>query len=234
MNISQDRQMFSSGILRLVGYGLLTMAGVDLVFLLIPFKLMNPTWEFQTMGAIVERIPVTLLGLTLVYYGEREDRAPIERLLLRWLSRLSLVAAILLVLMIPLSITDSFRIYYQHNAGINAKVVSQIDILQDFKQQLKNAKSSTEIERIIVNKSRQTVDIPDSIDHQKLKTDIITSLQKNQNDLSDQAKYLRYKKKSMLLTNCIKWNLGALISACLFFFIWKTTLWARLEVDLED
>ena len=234
MNISQDRQIFSSGILRLVGYGLLTMALVDLIFLLIPFKLMNPTWEFQTMGAIVERIPVTLLGMMLVYYGERDNRAPIERFLLRWLSRLSLVAAILLVLMIPLSITNSFRIYYQHNAGINAQVVGKVDALQNFKQQLETANSSAEIEEIIARQSKQPINIPDSIDPQKLKTDIINSLQKNQNNLSDRAQSLRSEKRGLLLKKCIKWNLGALISACLFFFIWKTTLWARLEVDLGD
>ena len=234
MNISQDRQIFSSGILRLVGYGLLTMALVDFIFLLIPFKLMNPAWEFQTMGAIVERIPVTLLGMMLVYYGERDYRAPIERFLLRWLSRLSLVAAILLVLMIPLSITKSFRIYYQHNAGINAQVVSKVDVLQSFKQQLETANSSQEIEGIIAKQSQKPINIPESVDPQKLKTDIINSLQENQDRLRDRAKSLRSEQKGMLLKNCIKWNLGALISACLFFFIWKSTLWARLEVDLED
>ena len=234
MNISQERQIFSSGILRLVGYGLLLMAFVDFVFLLIPFKLMNPAWEFQTMGAIVERIPVTLLGMVLVYYGERDDRAPVERIVLRWLSRLSLVVAVLLLLSIPLSITNSFRIYYQHKAGMNAQVVSKVDVLQNFKEQLESVNTSQEITAILAKQSQQAVKIPESVDPQKLKTDIIDSLQKNQDDLRDRFNVIRSQKRSMLLKNCIKWNLGALISACLFFAIWKTTLWARLEVDLED
>ena len=74
----QARQLFSSGILRLVGYGLLVMAIIDLLFLLIPPQLMNPLWEFQTMGAIVERIPVTLLGIVLVYYGEKAIALPLK------------------------------------------------------------------------------------------------------------------------------------------------------------
>jgi hypothetical protein len=234
MNITQNRQIFSSGILRLVGYGLLLMALVDLIFLLIPFKFMNPTWEFQTMGAIIERIPVTLLGIMLVYYGERDDRAPIERFVLRWLSRASLVAAILLVLMIPLSITDSFRIYYQYNAGINTNIVKNIDILQNFKQQLKVANSSEAITQIIAKQSSRQIDIPESVNPQKLKTDIINSLQKNQDDLRQQSQAMRSEQKRMLLKSCLKWNLGALISACLFFLIWKSTLWARLEVNQED
>ena len=234
MNISRDRQVFSSGILRLVGYGLLIMALVDFIFLLIPLKLMNPSWELQTIGAIVERIPVTLLGMVLVYYGERDDRAPIERFLLRWLSRLSLVFAILLLLMIPLSITNSFRIYYQHNAEINTKVVSQIDVLQDFQEKFKTANSSQQISSILAKQTQQPINIPESVNPQKLKTDIVNNLQKNQDRLRSQAQSLRSEKKATLLKNCIKWNLGALVAACLFFCIWKSTLWARLEINLED
>ena len=236
MNISQDRQVFvfSSGILRLVGYGLLIMALVDFIFLLIPLKLMNPVWEFQTIGAIIERIPITLLGMVFVYYGERDDRAPIERFILRWLSRLSLVFSVLLLLMIPLSVTSSFRIYYQHNAQINARVVSQIDVIQDFQEKFKTANTSQQISAILAEQTQQPIDIPKSTNPQKLKTDIVNSLQKNENELRNRAKSLRSAKQAMLLKNCIKWNLGALIAACLFFCIWKTTFWARLEVDLED
>ncbi len=106
----KERLIFSSGILRLVGYGLLLMAAVDIFFLLIPPQLMNPIWEFETMGTLIERIPVTLLGVVLIFYGERSDRAPIETLLLKVASWLSLISAIFLLLMIPLSINNGFRI----------------------------------------------------------------------------------------------------------------------------
>jgi competence protein ComGC len=234
MNITQDRQVFSSGILRLVGYGLLVMALVDILFLLIPPQLMNPVWEFQTMGAIIERIPVTLLGIVLVYYGERSDRAPIERFILRWLSWLSLAAAILLFLMIPLSITDSFRIDYQQNAGVNAQVVSQIDTIQAFKDELKTANSVAEIGVILQKQANQKVNIPKSVNTQKLKTNIFKSLEENQANLRNQVRSFRSQKRSNLIKNCLKWNLGALVASILFFLIWKSTLWARLATDLED
>jgi len=234
MNITQDRQVFSSGILRLVGYGLLLMALLDILFLLIPPQLMNPVWEFQTMGAIIERIPVTLLGIVLVYYGERSDRAPIERFILKWLSWLSLAAAILLFLMIPLSITDSFRIYYQQNAGVNAQVVSQIDTIQAFKDELKTANSVAEIGVILQKQANQKVNIPKSVNTQKLKTDIFKSLEDNQANLRNQVRSFRSEKRLDLIKNCLKWNLGALIASILFFLIWKSTLWARLTTDLED
>lgn len=230
----QERRIFSSGILRLVGYGLLGMAMVDILFLIIPPQLMNPLWEFQTMGAIVERIPVTLLGIVLVYYGEKSDRAPIEAILLKCISWLTLVAAILMLLMIPLNISNSFRIYHQHNAKANAQFVSQNDTIQQFKEQLKAANSKDEIEVVLQQQAKQQVSIPDSVDTKKLKTDILTSVQNNQDNITSQAQTFRAQKRSLLLKKCLKWNLGALIASILFFLIWKSTGWARVKLYFNE
>ena len=230
MTILQDREtsVFSSGILRLVGYGLLLMAVVDLTFLLIPPQLMNPLWEFQTVGAIIERIPVALLGIVLVYYGERSDRAPIEAFVLKALSWLSLISAILLLLVIPLNISNSFRIYHQQNATANAQFVSQKEAIEQFKQQLETANSKDEIGVILQQQAQQKVNIPDSVNTQKLKTNILTNLQNNQDNITSQVQAFRAQKHSLLLKKCLKWNLGALIAAILFFLIWKSTGWARV------
>lgn len=236
MTILQDRekQIFSSGILRLVGYGLLVMAFVDLFFLLIPPQLMNPLWEFQTVGAIVERIPVTLLGIVLVYYGERSDRAPVETLILKGLSWLSLVAAIFLLLVIPLNISNSFRIYHHHNATANAQFVNQKDTIERFKEQLEAANSKAEIGAVLQQQAKQEVSIPDSVNTAKLKTSILTNLQNNQDSITNQAESFRNQKRSLLIKKCLKWNLGALIASILFFLIWKSTGWARLKVVIEE
>ncbi|MGB5635685.1 MAG: HpsJ family protein [Waterburya sp.] len=226
----QERQVFSSGILRLVGYGLLLMAVVDVSFLLIPPQLMNSLWMFQTMGAIVERIPIALLGLVLVYYGEKSDRAPIETTILKGLSWFSLLAAILLMLMIPLNISNGLGVYNQHNAKANAQFVSQKETIEQFKEQLKAADSKDEIGVILQQQAKQKVNIPDSVNTQKLKTDIIANLQNNQDSITNQLEAFRAQKRSLLLKQGLKWNLGALISSILFFLIWKSTGWTRRMV----
>lgn len=235
MTILQDKErlIFSSGMLRLVGYGLLLMAIVDIFFLLIPPQLMNPLWEFETMGSIIERIPVTLLGMVLVYYGEKSDRAPIETLLLKITSWLSLVASILLLLMIPLSINNGFRIYYQQNAEVNTQFVSQKETIEKYKEQLKIASSKEEIQNILQQQAQQKIEIPKSINSQELKTDILQKLQKNQDTITDQVKSFRTQKRTLILKKCLRWNLGGLISAILFFLIWKSTGWARIQAN-ED
>ena len=235
MTILQDKErlIFSSGILRLVGYGLLLMAIVDIFFLLIPPQLMDPVWEFETMGTIIERIPVTLLGVVLIYYGERSDRAPIETLLLKISSWLSLFAAIFLLLMIPLSINNGFRIYNQQNAQANAQFVSQKDTIEQYKEQLNLANSTEDIQNILQQQAKQRVEIPNSVNTQKLKTDILQKLQKNQETISEQAKTFRNQKRTLILKKCLRWNLGGLISAILFFLIWKSTGWARIKVEMK-
>jgi len=213
--------------LRLVGYGLLSIAIVNLLFLLIPFQLASPLWEFQTMGAMVERVPVALLGMVLIYYGEQCDRAPLEAIILRLLSWFSLLIAITLILTIPLSVSDSFQIYNQHDATADAQFVSQKDTIEQFKQQLKAVNSKEEIGAILQQQARQQINIPDSINIKKLKTDIITNLQNNQDSIISQVEAFRGQKKSLLLKKCLEWNLGALIASILFFMIWKSTGWAR-------
>lgn len=229
MNIYKEQQIFSSGILRLVGYGLLLMASIDFLFLLIPLQLMNPSWEFQTLGAMIERIPVTLLAMVLIFYGERDTRAPVEVYVLKYLSRLCLVVSIVLILSIPLSITNSFRIYNQHNAEINVSLVNQADAAKKLKNNLQSSNTSTEISNALQKQTGKKIIIPDSVNAQKLKTEILDNLQVSQQQLLDRAQTSRAEKRFILRKNCIKWNLGAAIASILFFMLWKSTLWARLE-----
>ncbi len=218
----QERRVFSSGILRLVGYGLLLLAVVDVSCLLISPELMNPWWEFQTMGAVVERLPFTLLGIVLVYYGTRSDRPPIETNMLKLLSWLCLLTAILLMLMIPLNIYNGLRIYHQRNATADTQSISQKDAIQQFKEQLEAADSKAEIRAILQQQAKQQVNIPDSVNPQKLKTDIITNLQHNQDRITSQALTFRAQKRSLLVKKSLKWNLGALVASILFLMISKS------------
>ena len=231
----QERRVFSSGILRFVGYSLLLMTVVNVSFLLISApQSITPLWEFQTMGAIVERIPVTLLGMVFVYYGKRSDRTPIEAILLQVLSWGSLLAAILLILIVPLNISNGFKIYNQHDVTANAMFDSQKATIQQFKEQLAATDSQAEIGAILAHGAKQQVNIPDSVNIQKLKADIIVNLEHNQDGITSQSEAFRAQKHSLLFKKCLKWNLGALISSILFFIIWKSTIWARSMVDQPD
>ncbi|MEN9520469.1 MAG: hypothetical protein RLZZ381_3057 [Cyanobacteriota bacterium] len=224
---SQKRQVFSSSILRLVGYGLLLLAVVDLLLLRMPAQT-YPLSQLQTMGAFIERTPFTLLAIVLIFSGPKSDRSFIEVILLKVFSWVSLIAAVVLILVIPLNINNSWRIYNQHDATTDAQFMRQRDNLQQFQQQLAAADSKNEIAAILQQQARQTVNIPESANLQKLKTDIIANLQNHQDNITSQIEVFRAQKSSLLLKQCLKWNLGASIASILFFMIWKSTKWARL------
>ena len=236
MTILQNReiQVSFSGILRLVGYGLLIMAVVNVSFLLIHPQLRDPLWEFQTLGAIIERIPFTLLGIVLVYYGEKSDkpsgmaslRAPIETSILKSLSWFSLISAIVLLLAIPLNISNSFRLYYQQNVTNSSQSNPQKNAIEHFRQQLETVNTRDGIKAILQQQAQ--IDIPASVDIKNLKTNILIDLQNDRDNITAQIRAFRAQKRSLLFKKCLRWNFGASIAAILFFLIWKSTSWARI------
>ena len=234
INFFKEQQIFSIAVLRLVGYGLIAMALIDYISIIIPPQLMNPVWEFQTIGSIIERIPVMLLGIAFVFWGERENRTPVETVLLKSLSWFTLAMAIFLLLTFPLNIINGFRIYYNNNAQVNVRITQRVEALNRFQTELESAESIAQISNVLQQQTKSRVNIPDSIDKNQLKTDILQSLTKNQNQLKSQAASLRASKAKTILKHGIKWNLGALISAFIFFFIWQHTFWARIKYQPED
>ena len=230
MTILQDREtrIFSS-ILRLVGYGLLLITVVNISFLLIPLQLMNPLWEFQTVGAIVERTPFVLLGMVLVCYGQTSDRASIELFLLKGLSWFSLISAIVLLLVIPLNINNSLQVYYQNNVINSDRFIIKENIIEQFEEQLSFANSQEEIITIIQQQA-QNINISESINIEKLKDNILVVLQNHRNNINSQLQAFKAQKRLLLIKNCLKWDLSALIAAILFLKIWNSTGWARTKV----
>ncbi|AFZ36285.1 hypothetical protein Sta7437_2760 [Stanieria cyanosphaera PCC 7437] len=230
---SPNQEFFTFSLIRLVGYGLLGLTFIDFISIILPLQLMNSVWELQTMGAFIERIPVPLLGIAFIYYGERNYRAPIENLLLRWLSYFSLILAIFFLLMVPLGINNTVRIELTNNAVINRELVAKVEQIDKFRNKMTAANSSAEIQAILQKQSYQGK-LPDKINAQEIKEQIILELNNTEKDLRKEIEAVRSKKRWDLLKKSIKWNLGALVASCLFFVIWKDTLWARLERREDD
>jgi hypothetical protein len=230
---SPNQEFFTLSLIRLVGYGLLGLTLIDFISIILPLQLMNSAWELQTIGAFVERVPVPLLGIVFIYYGERNYRVPIEFLLLKLLSYLSLTLAILFLLIVPLAINNTIRIDLNNNAVINRELFVKVERINQFKNKITEANSPAEIQAILQKQSARGK-IPEAINTQEIKDNIIKELKNTEDKLRAETKTIRSQKRWNLLKNSIKWNLGALIASCLFFVIWKDTLWARLLKLEED
>lgn len=215
-------QLRSINLFRLLGYCLLVLALFDIVDLFVPPNFLNPAWEFQTIGALVERVPVTLIGLTLVFYGEDYSRGKLELPFLKFLSGLTLLLGILFILFIPLGITNTIRLNNQIAVQVTNQYNQQLSGVKQVEKQLSQA-TPEQINQFIQNQGEAL----DSKTPEELKNQVASRLTQGKEKLKTQAVETKSAQTRNLLKKSVKWNLGALISATFFITIWKLTKWAR-------
>ncbi|MBD1911489.1 MULTISPECIES: HpsJ family protein [unclassified Leptolyngbya] len=214
---------FSFSIIRMVGYGLLLLSLLEYLTILIPPQLMNPEWEFSAMGQMVERVPVPLLALALVFLGDTQTRQAWERPCLKVLSWLALGFSLFLFLMIPLwGVMDTMRLNTMNEATINQQFQAQTERFTQFEQQLNQA-TPEDIANFL---SSQGIKLEEST--QPPKEQIMGQLQTLRQQMQTQADAEKAARRNTLLQSSIKWNLSALISSVLFAYVWYLTPWARI------
>lgn len=214
---------FSFAIIRMVGYGLLLLSLLEYAAILIPPQLMNPEWEFTAMGQVVERVPVPLLALALIFLGDTQTRQSWERPCLKVLSWLALGFSLVLFLMIPFwGVMDTVRLNTMNDAAITQQYQAQNQRFIEFEQQLNQA-TPNDITNFLTS---QGIQLEDST--QPPKEQIMGQLQTLRQQLQTQAATEKTARRKTLLQSSIKWNLSALIAGVLFAYVWYLTPWARV------
>lgn len=208
------------GILRTVGYGLLLLALFDWVEILIPPQFLNPAWELQTIGALVERVPVPLIGFALIFYAESESRSKWELPVIKLLSWLTLLFAIVYLLMIPLAIGDTVRLNKQSTEQLRSASQQQITRAEQLEKQLNEA-TPQQIDNIL----KQQGAASEGKSAQQVKDELASRLSQAKTQIKNQTKTTQSTQKLNLMKSSVKWCLGALVTATLFFSIWKGTRW---------
>jgi hypothetical protein len=217
LNLSKSVKPF-----RWIGYGLLILAILDWVTLLIPPNLMNPAWEFQTIGALVERAPVVLLAFLLVFYGKTAFRAEWEELLVKILSWVCLVLGILFFLFAPLGIVNTVRINAQNNAQLGVQYEQKIAQATQLEQQLNQA-TVEELQQLVASQGETT----ESSDSQNLRGELLSQLTEAKQSFEAEFAETKANQKLALFKNSLKWNLGAIIVGTALVYLWRTSSWTR-------
>ncbi|TBR58340.1 hypothetical protein BLD44_009745 [Mastigocladus laminosus UU774] len=215
-------QESSLAILRSLGYGLLILSLFDWVAMFIPSNFFNPAWEFQTIGAIVERVPVPLIGLALVFYGELHSRNRWEFPILKLLSWLTLLLAALFLLMIPLGVSNTIRLTKENVAQINNISTQQISRAEQLHQKLSQA-TPEQLDNLLKSRGGSLY----GKKPEEVKNELLSQVSKAKAQIKDQAETTQSLRGLNLIKTSTKWILGALVSAFLFFGLWKGTDWAR-------
>lgn len=219
----------SANLLRGAGYGLIFLALFDLLDIFVPSNFTNPLWEFSTLGKLVEQVAVPLIGIVLVFVGERDGRKKWELMILKYLSWSTLLAGILFLLIIPLGVVNTVRINNSNSAEIAARANQEISQVKQVKKQLDGVTTADQFKELLsrFEPTGRAPEITDSDQLSDLKQQFAKSLIDNENQISEQAEVSRFTQQFKLFKNSLKWNLGALISSTLFIYVWRGTSWTR-------
>lgn len=207
---------WSLAVVRKVGYGLLILALFDLIAIFVPLRLTNPVWQFETMGAIVERVAVPLIGLVLISFGETEFRSDFEQKVLKFLSWLCLIVGVLFILLFPLGILNTWQVKMISNNQISNQFLQQKSQMERAEKKLNQMKGE-ELANYIKSQGRTL----DSQTPEQAKAQFLAKLNKDKQQMQTRLEEVKANRRLVLIKNSVKWNLGALVAGVLFIYIWN-------------
>ena len=214
--------LWTLALIRVIGYVFLAFFLFDFADTLIPLRLTNPTWEFQTFGALVEKVPVLFLAYSMIYLGRNFGRKPLEQFLLSLITWLALILGLVYLLMIPISIINTNRLL-----TLNHQQTLQLDIqiaqVKKAQTNLKTTNTQSELQQILSRDLGNNSAIPKLENPEQVKTlknRLSTVISDGELKLKEQAQSLKDVRLE-LFKKSVKWNLGSLVSAALLFYIWR-------------
>jgi hypothetical protein len=214
-------------ILRSIGYGLLLLSLIDLLYIIFPPEFTKPIWEYQTIGDLVRLIPVPMIAFMLVFYGESFGRKKFERPVVAILSWSTLIFGVFCLLMIPLTVVNTLRIAQYNNDQINTQVTQQKTQLNNTKNQLDQA--TPEQLQSLIPVPAEKADSPSNTPKNsgEAKAQVLDNIQKAQKKADEQALDARRNVQQNLIKNSSKIILESLVGGCLFLYTWVVSNWAR-------
>lgn len=211
---SNNNESWFSPLFRIVGYALLALSLFDIIDIFVPARFIDPTWEFQMVSNLVERVPVPLLGLVFVFCGETNQR------IFKFLSWACLIVGVLFLLLVPLGISSTWRINQQNQQQVTTQLTRKTAQLKQLQEQLSLANTADELRNILSRVNPQSP--PPQINNpQQAKNQLLAGIAQTENKLKIQAETNQSNASFTLVKNALKSNLGALVSGVVFLSIWR-------------
>jgi hypothetical protein len=221
-------------LMRFLGYSFVLFFLIDSASLLIPLKFTNSLWEFETIGQIIERLPVVLMAPVLIFAGEEAHRFRWEFILLKVLNWAIFLFAILTFLSAPLFIVNSFRVQEIRHSEIIARSTQQNEPLRQLNERLNAAKTDDEIRNVLRSLPVPGNQRPNLNNPQEQKTRILEQIDKNQEQIKERVETDKTSQSRAIWRNGLKWATVALIAGGLLAYFWQVTRWARLPILIES
>ena len=208
---------------RVVGYGLLVFAGIDLLFQLLANPFGGALQAFRFSSGLVDRIPVPLLALGVLFAVPRPISLPIERTIMRLLSFVPFVYAGGFLLVIAAALITGNRLIVVAEQQIALQSQSQLRQLETTVDRVK-ALSSGDLASVVLNfnqQNRTTLKDTEFVSKLTEQTDVQKARLKAGTDQAFKA-----QRRSMTL-ELLKVLLGAAAGSGIMFLLGVAAGWAR-------
>lgn len=208
---------------RVVGYGLLVFAGIDLLFQLLANPFGGALQAFRFSSGLVDRIPVPLLALGVLFAVPRPISLPLERTVMRLLSFVPFVYAAGFLLVIAAALITGNHLIRVAEQQIALQSQAQLRQLETTVDRVK-ALSATELASVVQafnQQNRTTLKDQEFVGRLTEQTDVQKARLKAG---TDQA--YRAQRRSMTL-ELLKVLLGAAAGSGIMFLLGVAAGWAR-------
>ncbi len=210
-------------VIRVVGYGLLLFAGIDLFFQLLGNPFGGAFQAFRFSSALVDRIPVPLLALGILFAVPRAMALPWERTVMRVLSYLPFVYAGGFLLVIAAALVTGNRLIVVAEQQIAAQSQAQLRQLETTLDRVKTLNSG-ELSSVVQNfnqQNRTTLKDAEFVSKLVEQTDVLKARLKLGTDQT-----FKVQRRSMTL-ELLKVLLGAAVGSGVMFLLGGAASWAR-------
>lgn len=218
----------SFALLRFIGYVLLIFSLIDYLAILLPLRLTDTGWEFQTIGRMVDQVWAPLLGLTFIFlYNQTSIISSRILSILRLFSWFALVLGIVYLLLLPLGINNSLTLYRNLNAQFTNQIGQQQQQLQQFNERLNTVKSPQELNNLarilnVQNEAGSSQSLPE------LKKKLSQQVQTVAQNATNAANVAKGQQIKNLIKESLRVNLGVIVSGVCFITFWNLTRWTRI------
>lgn len=217
-----DRQHFLI-IINWLGYILLIVSVIDYLLILYPLDLTNPEWELQTFDRMVEHAWLVLLGLILTFLPTQPAMHYLKLKFLRFLRWTTLLVGILFILLIPLGLVNSQRVYQQSIQELNAEQNGQLS-------QLSAIQESVETQAIPPNRLEEigeNLGLSDPTDEDNIRAALIEEIEQQRQQVQAEFTISRNKRFRRTLLQALRTNVGALLIGVFLYGFWWKTAWVK-------
>jgi hypothetical protein len=225
--VSSIRTYSATGMVRLVGYGLLGMFLLDLpaVGILYLQSPLDPGVAGTVVAQILERMAVPLIAFALIFGWEVHDLPRWERILRKIMSHLMLVSSLACLAIGGLVISSGIRQYNRAATTADFRTNQRVSALNTLGKNLSSL-TGAPLRAAYASVVRPDAARPMPSDAQ-MRTEIATALPGTIDGLYNNTRAGKNTGRRDGIISTGKYGLDALIAAVLFFVLWEASYSAR-------